>query len=128
MSSISSDSMVGHILGYALYHDFVAVPAGTASHLADVKETLGTVMKYVLDNDFCVVDVDGRCTFWAQWAPAELNDDPVWYEERGVNSIMILGFLMAAFSVTGDKAFATAVCDLVQNHNYDVNMINQVRV
>jgi hypothetical protein len=51
---------------------------------------------------------------------------PPRYEERGLNSAMIVGFLLAAYDVTGDAKFAVALSGLVRDHAYDVNMVNQV--
>lgn len=145
MSSISSDSMVGNIFGYALFHDFIAnatlkddlLSAGDGNTLRKistlnissiaVRKIMSAVMNYILDNNWCVVDLDGRCTYWAQWSPTLMNDDAAWFEERGLNSAMIIGFLLAAFSVTREDRFAEALSSLVIEHDFDVNIINQVK-
>lgn len=59
------------------------------------------------------------------WISLQLNENPSWFEERGLNSLGILGFLFAAANVTGASEFLETAEMLCSKHNYDLNMINQ---
>lgn len=70
------------------------------------------------------------------WNPSYLNDKPLWYDERGVNSLQILTWILAAYEITGyikllprvtpsDQLFLNAYNDLVVNYAYNINIINQ---
>ena len=60
---------------------------------------------------------------WGHWAPQDLNDNADWNEERGVNSIQILSFLLAAYAYTGNDVYLTHLDALVQGHGYGLNMV-----
>jgi len=43
--------------------------------------------KYIVDNNFYLIDVTGKPTKWGVWNPSELNLDHFWYDGRGLNSL-----------------------------------------
>jgi len=57
------------------------------------------------------------------WAPKFLNDDPLWYDDRGVNSMQIMAWLAFAYDITGNALFEQSLKDLIIQYNYDVNII-----
>lgn len=70
-----------------------------------------------LRDGFRLLDVDGTTpTRWGNWAPASLNDDPLWAEERGLNSVQILAHLICAYRLTGHPELETAFWYLVKEH------------
>ena len=56
---------------------------------------------------------------------AQLNNDPRWFEERGLNSLMILGFLFAGYSATGNSTYLEVADELWTSHQYELNVVNQ---
>lgn len=83
------------------------------------------VCSFCKDN-FTLIDWDGRPTTWGKWSPAWLNDDPDWYDNRGVNSVEILAWIAAADVVTNgtNPLFRNAFQYLTAEHGYLVNLIN----
>lgn len=89
---------------------------------------------------------------WGVWAPKELNTDPFWFDERGLNSLQMLAFLAAGYRLSGEvggrgtvgravsvfgrptrrdawcgaqSKLQRAFYELVNQHGYAVNIINQ---
>jgi hypothetical protein len=61
-----------------------------------------------LKNNFLLIDITGKPTTWGRWSPEYVNDDPLWYDEQGLNSLQILSWLLSAYRITGDDMFITA--------------------
>lgn len=117
----SSDEIVGHMFAYPLFYDLVA----EGEMRTRVKNLVQRLMGHIVDHDFHLIDLDGKPTRWAVWAPDSINFKPNWWYERGINSLQILSFLKAAFHVTGDQKFESAYQMLIQKHHYIENMIQQ---
>jgi len=80
---------------------------------------------YIVKNGYVLIGVNGKPTTWGIWSPQYLNDDPDWYDDRGLNSLQILSFLLSAYRITNDKLFINSFNDLVNNYGYGINVINQ---
>jgi len=52
-----------------------------------------------------------------------LNDDPMWWQERGLNSLEILSHLKVAMHIVGDARYEQAYRDLIQQHHYALNAL-----
>jgi len=117
----SSDELVGHMFAYPLFYDLVA----EGEMKTRVKNLVQRIMGHIVDHDFHLIDLDGKPTRWAVWAPDSINFKPNWWYERGINSLQILSFLKAAYHVTGDQKFESAYQMLIQKHHYIENMIQQ---
>jgi hypothetical protein len=63
---------------------------------------------YIVKNDFFLVDVTGRPTTWGVWNPQVLNLNSSYSDERGLNSLQMLSFLLAAYRLSGDDSFTAA--------------------
>jgi hypothetical protein len=69
------------------------------------------------------VDKDGEPTTWGAWAPEKLNDDPKWWEERGLNSLEILSHLKVAIHLVGESRYQKAYDELISRHRYALNTL-----
>jgi len=117
----SSDEIVGHYFGWQVYYDLVA----DDDEKAMIRKTVRRVTDHIIDNGYCLIDVDGEPTRWAVWAPERLNDDPECRGDRGLNSLEILSHLKVASHITGDEKYDQAAMKLIQKHHYALNTINQ---
>lgn len=117
----SSDELDGHYFFYAAYYDLVA---DTEEEKARVREVVVNVTDHLMRNDFCLIDHDGKPTRWAVYSPRELNRNPLWSWERGLNSLSMLSYLTVAEHMTGDSKYTDAIKVLREEHAYDVNAIN----
>ncbi len=114
----SSDEMVGHFLAFSLYYDICANDA----EKKEIEEAVCGMVDHMIRNDYKLVDKDGLPTTWANWAPASLNHDNKWVEEKGVNSLELLSFLKTAYHMSGNEVYNKEYRDLIKKHHYILNV------
>jgi hypothetical protein len=115
----SSDEIDGHYFAWYLYHEHVA----DAAEKARIAATVRRVTDHIIAHDYTLVGHTGRKTRWGVWSPKHLNDDPRWVAERGLNSLEVLCFLKVAAHICGEKRYADAYDDLIENHHYLLNTL-----
>jgi hypothetical protein len=101
------------------YHDLVAE---SESEKDEVRRVVAAMTDHLITHGFRLVDHDGQPTRWGRFAPSDLNHDPLWWRERGLNSLSMLSYLKVAEHVTGDAKYAAAARDLIENHGYAMNL------
>lgn len=88
-----------------------ALVAETAEEKARARNLIYNIVHYIVENGFVLIDVTGKPTTWfhflvffslprGKWSPQYLNDDITWYDERGLNSLQILSWLLSAYHHT----------------------------
>lgn len=116
----SSDELDGHFFFYALYHDLCAKDA---DEKARVRQVVKDLVDHLVSHDFSLVDVDGKPTRWGVYGPSQMNGNPQWWVERGLNSLSILSYLAVAAHVTGEARYWDVAMDLVRKHGYAQNLM-----
>ncbi len=116
----SSDELDGHYFFYALYYDLVAE---SEQEKQQVRQVVDRVTSHLISHDYALVDHDGLPTRWGQFAPDVLNTDQL-TDCRGLNSVSILSYLVAAWHVTGDEKYRIEYNKLLNEHNYFTNVLN----
>jgi hypothetical protein len=114
----SSDEIVGHYFGYAVYYDLVADEA-------EKQKILGVVTRmtdHILNNNYQLIDVDGKRTRWGWWGPEEIWADP---DETGLRALHILSHLRVALHITGSPRYEQAYNELISKHRYHLLTRNQ---
>jgi hypothetical protein len=119
-SDTSSDELDGHYFFYPLYYDLCADNEPERERL---REVVRDITDHLLAHQFVLIDHDGKPTRWAIFGPQFLNQDPLWWPERGLNSLSILSYLAVAFHVTGDARYAAASRELIDRHHYAHNLM-----
>jgi len=114
----SSDELDGHYFAYGLFFDHVAE---TEVEKERCREVVRRVTDHLIDHNYRLVDHDGTPTRWAHFAPEDLNDDPDWWTERGLNSLSVLTYLSVAHHVTGDQKYRDEYVRLAIDHHYALN-------
>jgi hypothetical protein len=71
-----------------------------------------------VENNYYLIDKDGKPTRWGVWNPQDLNDSPDWVDDRGTNSLQMLSYLLLAYKLNGDPYFLDHFNNLVNNHGY----------
>jgi hypothetical protein len=115
----SSDELDGHYFAWYLYHELVA----DATEKKELAAIVRAVTNNILDHEYTLVGHTGRKTLWGVFGPQFINDDPRWFQERGLNSIELLCYLKTAHYICGDERFAKAYEDLITNHHYLLNTL-----
>jgi hypothetical protein len=119
LDDTSSDEIVGHLLSMALYHDLVA----DEDDKKRVVALIDRIVSHIIENDFQLIDYDGKPTRWAIWNPDSLNRSSNWFYEKGLNSLQILSSLQTAYHFTGKEKFKKAYQYLVEKEGYARNAV-----
>jgi hypothetical protein len=120
----SSDELDGHFFGYAIYFDRVCE---TDAEKEAVRAVVRRIMDHILDHGYNLVDFDGEPTRWGRFSPDDLNRNPAWSDERGLNSYSILTYLSIAHHVTGDEKYRAELLKLALDHGYGMNGMTQFK-
>src|SRR5215510_7165471 len=107
----SSDEIVGHYFGYAVYYDLVADDAEKQK----IRGVVTRMTDHILNNNYQLIDTDGKRTMWGWWGPDEIWADP---DETGLRALHILSHLRVARHITGDPRYAQAYNELITKHRY----------
>lgn len=119
LDDTSSDEIVGHLFSIALFYDLVA----DKNQKDKAKGLLERIMNHIIDNDFRMIDFDGKPTRWGIWTPDSLNLSKNWIYERGLNSLQILSHLKTLIHFTGNPKYEKAYKELVEKHGYAQNSV-----
>jgi hypothetical protein len=117
----SSDELDGHYFAWSVFYDLAA----NAAEKRAVREVVRAVTDNILSHDLTLVGHTGRRTLWGVWAPRFLNDDPTWWEERGLNALEILAYLKVAEQICEEPRYAAAARELIERHHYLLNTVTQ---
>ncbi len=120
-SDTSSDEIDGHFFAFYAYWEHIAKSDPVEAEL--IKKQITTLMNYIVDNNYQLIDWDGERTKWGFWNPELLNDNPEHYSESGLNSAQILSFLKVSYYITGDEKFKRHYDLLVTKHGYLANLL-----
>ncbi|MFN0112809.1 MAG: hypothetical protein ACKVZH_28450 [Blastocatellia bacterium] len=114
----SSDEIVGHYFGYAVYYDLVADEAERQK----IRGVVTRMTDHILNNNYQLIDVDGKRTRWGWWAPEDIWEDP---DETGLRALHMLAHLRTAHHITGNPRYEQAYQELITKHRYHLLMRNQ---
>lgn len=120
LDDTSSDEIVGHIFTVALFHDLVA----DNEQKERAVKLIDRILNNIIDNNFVLIDFDGKPTRWGIWNPDSLNLSPDWMYERGLNSLQILSHLKTGWHLTGNPKFEKAYKELAEKHGYAQNAVD----
>lgn len=113
----SSDELAGHYFFYGIYYDLVAE---TEEEKLPAREVVKTITDHLINNNYCLIDHDGKPTRWAFFSPEMLHSLKGW-EQRGLNSMMILSFLKVAHHITGEPIYQEKFQELCDKYFYHIN-------
>jgi hypothetical protein len=120
----SSDESTGHIFGLAA----VAHLSPIEEEKAKASELLNDIVTGIVRNNFQLIDITNKPTTWGKWDPMHVNHYRPWSDERGVQSMQIISYLAAAYSVgneTQRKIYERAYTELTNRSNsYNRNLNN----
>ncbi len=116
----SSDELAGHFFFYGIYYDLVAK---TEEEKKEVREVVGDIMDHMIRHGYKLVDHDGKVTRWGDFSPEYFNS-VYGYDQRGLNSMIMLSFLNVAKHVTGDVKYDKEAKILRDKYNYHINAMH----
>jgi len=112
----SSDELAGHFFFYGVYYDLVAK---TEEEKQAVRQVVGDMMDHLVRHGYKLVDHDGKVTRWGDYSPEYFNS-VYGYDQRGINSMMMLSFLNVARHVTGNEKYEKEAKILRDKYNYHI--------
>ncbi len=116
----SSDELAGHYFFYGIYYDLVAK---TEEEKAPVREVVAAITDHLIRHGFYLSDHDGKSTRWGNFSPEYCNS--IWgWDQRGLNSMMMLSFLNVASHVTGNPKYGEVASMLRKKYNYHINAMH----
>lgn len=116
----SSDELAGHFFFYGVYYDLVAK---TDEEKQAVRDVVGDITDHLIRHGYKLVDHDGKVTRWGDFSPEYFNS-VYGYDQRGLNSAVMLSFLNVARHVTGDKKYDAEAKILRDKYNYHINAMH----
>lgn len=121
-ATTSSDEAIGHIFAF-----------GVIAELVDDEEMkkqavrlIDTLMQHVVDNDFYLVDYDGKPTTWGKWNPEYVNARLKMVGDRKLNSSNIIGMLQTAYHFTRKEIYKEKAFELMEEHGYLENLMRPI--
>ena len=113
----SSDELAGHYFFYGIYYDLIAE---TEEEKMLVREVVADITDHLIRHGFYLQDHDGKATRWADFSPEFFNS--IWgWDQKGLNSMMMLSFLNVAYHVTGDNKYLETARMLRDKYQYHIN-------
>lgn len=116
----SSDELAGHFFFYGVYYDLVAK---TEEEKQAVRDVVGDITDHLVRHGYKLVDHDGKVTRWGDFSPEYVNS-VYGYDQRGLNSMMMLSFLNVAKHVTGDSKYDREAKILRDKYSYHINAMH----
>ena len=117
----SSDEIVGHEYVYPLVHDLLAMNDDERRRAYTL---VFNITNHILTHDWYLVGEKHTPTSWGIWNPVRVNNDYSFQDDRGLNSLEILAYLIQTYAYSGDERFLEGVKLLIGSYRYDVNLIN----
>lgn len=111
LGDLSSDKFISLCYGLGTYWDFCA----DEEHKQKAAGMIDRFISRVIDNNFKLVDLDGKMTLWGNFCP----DLP----HQELNSLKMLMGLKVAFHMTGKERFNAAYHMLIDRYDYDDRQI-----
>jgi hypothetical protein len=117
----SSDEIVGHELVYPLVHDLLA---SNDDERQRAYTLFFNITNHILTHDWYLVGENHIHTEWGIWNPIYVNNDGEFQDDRGLNSLEILTYLLQTYAYSDDERFLNGAKVLIESYRYDVNILN----
>jgi hypothetical protein len=121
-STTSSDEAIGHIFAFGVIAELVKEPELRNKAIA----LIDSLMSHIVDNDFYLIDWNGKPTFWGRWNPVYVNARPEMVGDRKLNSSNIIGMLQTAYHFTRNEKYRDAALHLMYEHGYLENLMRPI--
>ena len=118
-ATTSSDEAIGHVFVFGAIAELVDVESVRSKAVGLLDE----LMQHIVDNDFYLIDYDGKPTLWGRWNPEYVNGFPTSVGDRKLNSSNIIAMLQTAYYFTGKEIYREKAFELMQAHDYLENLM-----
>ncbi len=118
-ATTSSDEAIGHVFVFGAIAELVDVKPVRAKAV----QLLDALMQHIVDNDFYLVDYDGKPTTWGRWNPEYVNGFPTSVGDRKLNSSNIVAMLQTAYHFTQKEMYKEKAFELMHDYGYLENLM-----
>ncbi|MDN5212920.1 hypothetical protein QQ020_12715 [Fulvivirgaceae bacterium BMA12] len=118
-ASASSDQTVGQVFAMTLIATYIDDPEWKQRAV----KILDDLMTYIVENDFNLVDKNGKPSLWGRWGPEYVNRFDKMIGDRKVYSSNMIAFLQSAYQHTGKEIFKEKAFELMDKHGYLENLM-----
>ncbi|MEQ9218185.1 MAG: hypothetical protein RLO17_09095 [Cyclobacteriaceae bacterium] len=117
-STASSDQTVGQMFALMLVAEYIDDEAWRQRAIKLIDDLMG----YIVENDYTLVDPNGKPTLWGIWGPEYVNRFQTMIGDRKVYSSNLIAFLQAAYKFTGKEIYKDKATELIREHGYLENL------
>ena len=121
-ATTSSDEAIGHVFVFGAIAELIDDEALQQQAI----RLLDTLMQHVIDNDWYLVDYDGKPTTWGKWNPEYVNARPTIVGDRKLNSSNIIAMLQTAYHFTHKEIYKEKAFELMEEHGYLENLMRPI--
>ncbi len=118
-ASASSDQTVGQIFALTLIAEYIDDNEWRDRAI----QLLDGLMTYIVENDMCLIDYNGKPSLWGRWHPQYVNRLDTMIGDRKICSSNIIAFLQTAYRFTGKEIFKEKAFELIKTHGYLKNLM-----
>jgi hypothetical protein len=122
-ATTSSDEVIGHVFVFGVIAELVDNEALRKQAIG----LLDQVMTHIVENDWYLIDFDGKHTTWGRWNPEYVNGFPTMVGDRKLNSSNIIAMLQTAYHFTGKEMYRKEAFKLMDKHGYLENLMRPMR-
>jgi len=123
-STTSSDESDGHFFVYALFAEIVPDKEWKDRAVNQIDRQAN----YILNNDWYLIDWDGKPTRWGRWNPDYVNSYPKQVGDRKLNSQLAISFMQIAYHFTEKEKYKTGAYELIDKYGYYENALRPMSV
>ena len=117
-ATASSDQAVGQMFALMLVAEYIDDEAWKQRAIKLIDDLMG----YIVENDYALVDVNGKPTLWGIWGPEYVNRFQTMIGDRKVYSSNLIAFLQAAYKFTRKEMYKEKATELIREHGYLENL------
>jgi len=118
-ATTSSDEIVGHFFVYSIFAEIIPDEKWRSRAI----NLMDKIMNHIVQNDWYLIDYDGKPTLWGKWNPDYVNQFPKQVGDRRLNSIEIIAFLQTAYHFTDKEIYKEKAFELMEKYGYLDNIM-----
>jgi len=116
----SSDEIAAHMFGSSVLYE---TTAKTDAERTRIVVFVGKIADHIIENNWYLIDMDGKPTLWGRWNPEYLNAIPKSMFDRRLNSAEVIAMLQFAHKITGRERYKEKAFELITRHGYLENIL-----
>jgi len=122
-ATTSSDEAVGHIFAFGTMAELIDDPSLKKRAIT----LIDSLMSHIVQNNYYLIDFDGKPTTWGRWSPEYVNAMPKNVGDRKITSSNIVAMLQTAYHFTKKEIYKEKAFELMNKHGYFENLMRPMK-